>query len=156
MSQGVSEARFLGRKISYSGWTDTYFEGGGGGNTTEEPLGIQDLLQAECFPAEPEKTTVSPNGNSVFITSLHLLWEKIELLWFFVFNWSPNISKQTWHLSVFLSVCLLTDIFVERKILSNWTPVWHNTGEIVLSFSLIYINTSFINCQYGNNLSCKI
>lgn len=31
--------------------------------TAEKPLGIQDFLQAECFPAEPEKTSLSPHEN---------------------------------------------------------------------------------------------
>lgn len=44
--------------------------------TAEKPLGIQDFLQAECFPAEPEKTSLSPHENSVLITSLHFLYKK--------------------------------------------------------------------------------
>lgn len=81
MLKGVSEARFLGWKISLLGELTLFFflEG----NTTEKPLGTQDLLQAECFPAEPETTTVLPNGNSVFTTSLHSLLRIKEGFMFF-------------------------------------------------------------------------
>lgn len=155
MSQGVSEARFLGRKISYSGWTDTYFEGRGGEHN-RRAFGNPRPSSGWMLSSRTWKNDCVAKWKFCFYNKFTFVVRKNRAFAVFVFNWSPNISKQTWHLSVFLSVCLLTDIFVERKILSNWTPVWHNTGEIVLSFSLIYINTSFINCQYGNNLSCKI
>lgn len=70
MFQAVSEVRFLGGKVTFIRWTDM-FEGEK--PTAEKLLGIQDLLQAECFPAEPEKRALLPIENSVLITSLHLL-----------------------------------------------------------------------------------
>lgn len=53
MFQGVSEVRFLGGKVSFIRWTDM-FEG-------EEPTAEKLLgIQAECFPAEPEKRALLP------------------------------------------------------------------------------------------------
>lgn len=53
MFQGVSEVRFLGGKVSFIGWTDMLE---GEKPTSEKLLGIQ----AEWFPAEPEKRALLP------------------------------------------------------------------------------------------------
>lgn len=98
--------------------------------TSEKLLGIQ----AEWFPAEPEKRALLPiekicfNNKFAFVVKKEEKKEreKKKLMWFFI-SGSPNISKQTWHLSVFQLI-----YFVEKKILSN-------IGEHVLSHLHKYI-----------------
>lgn len=114
MFQGVSGLRFLGGKISFIRWTDM-FEGEK--PTAEKLFGIQDLLQAECFPAESEKRALLPNENSDLITSLHLLKnnKNIFILCCFSCQEAPVFqNKRDTCLSAFQVI-----YFVERTILSN-------------------------------------
>lgn len=149
MNVSRCEARFLAWKISFIRWTDTF---GGKEPTTEKPLGIQDLLQAECFPAEAEKNNFVAKWKFCFYNKFAFVVKKKKKRKAFVVSRLTEApifqNKHDICLSAFQLI-----FFVEKTILSQWTPVWHNIGEHTLA--LIYINTSFINCQYRNNSSCK-